>query len=181
MPSKQNMHPSRKFLIENLLRNAYSPVSSSSVHQLAGISELEAQTPDTLVSWEIEVETSSESSESDSDSNTSGKERGVDDEDIVDIFLRKDLDVTLFPRITKSVSTMKFLSILAGAVENVWCIVIFLAYCASNFNLEPCLELLDNIRDVDSFIRHIQSYQEFANFLEISALRGLKQTNLHML
>ncbi len=175
------MHTSRNLLIQNLLRNAYSPVSSSSVHQLAGISELEAQTPETLVSWELEFETSSESSVSDSDRNTSATERGADDEDIVDIFLRKDLDVTLFPWITKSVSTMKFLSFLAEAVENVWCIVIFLAYCASNFNQEPCLEPLDNTRDVDSFKTHIQSYQEFANFLEMFALGGLKQTNLHML
>ena len=141
----QLAHPSTNFLVENLLKNDDTPVSSSNVHQSAGFSESQAPKPDNLVSSESEFETSSDCSEpSDSDNEQPSEESSLaNDEDIVDLFRKKDLDVDLFPEIVKRLSAMKdfFQSDInfkrrqskmsdVTWAKNVERIVIFFAYCA---------------------------------------------------
>ena len=166
----QLAHPSTNFLVENLLKND-TPVSSSHLHQSAGFSESQAPKPDNLASSESEFEPSSDCSEhSDSGSEQSSEESSLaNDEDIVDLFRKKDLDVDLFPEIIKHLSAMKdfFQSDInfkrrqskmsdVTWAKNVERLVIFFAYCARNLNLEPCLELVDNLKVVESFIKHIK-------------------------
>jgi len=173
MPPKTSS-PSTNFLVENLLN--LSPQSSPHLDEtVAGFSETQERIETRSVSSASECEPS-DYSDSDGNSESSGEEICEQNDDIIELFRKRDVDVDSIPSLIKRFTEMKdfFQSDLnfkrrqSKMSDATWRkyaerIVIFLAYCARNLHLGLSLELVGDMRVVESFIQHIKRSRRVKN------------------
>ena len=173
MPPKTSS-PSTNFLVENLLN--LSPQSSPHLDEtVAGFSETQERIETRSVSSASECEPS-DYSDSDGNSESSGEEICEQNDDTIELFRKRDVDVDSIPSLIKRFTEMKdfFQSDLnfkrrqskmsdVTWRKNAERIVIFLAYCARNLHLGLSLELVGDMRVVESFIQHIKRSRRVKN------------------
>ena len=177
MPPKKHGFSS-SFLVENLL-NAACPESLAVEKPLTGFSDSQEQME--IVDRQISSDSEPELSDfSPSDSNlesSSGEESGGEqDNDIVELFKKKNLDIDSFPGVVKRLSEMKeFFQTdfnskrRQSKISDVtWAktlerLVIFLAYCSRTLERDMRLELVEDMNIVESFIKHIKQSRRVKN------------------
>ena len=174
-PKKHGL--STSFLVENLL-NA-SPGSLAVEKPLTGFSDSQEQMQivDRQISSDSEPELSdSLASESSLESSSGEESDGDQDENVVEVLKKKNLDIDSFPSVVKRLSEMKefFQSDLnskrrqSKLSDVTWAktlerLAIFLAYCSRTLKRDVRLELVENLGIVESFIKHMKQSRRVKN------------------
>ena len=175
-PKKHGL--STNLLVENILNAC--PERLAVDKPLTGFSELQKQTIDAEISSESELDQLSNSSESDFGhfaESSSEQESGDEiDNDIVQLFQKKDLDKVPFPSVVERLSEMKefFRSDLnskrrrSKMSDLTWSktlerLVIFLAYCSHTLKRDIRLDSVENMAIVEAFIKHIKHTRHVKN------------------
>ena len=177
MPPKKH-ELSTNFLVENLLNACPTSLAVEKSLPRTEFSDSQEQIVQEEISsdWEPELSDSSASDSTFSES-SSGEEESVEEhEDIVELFKKKDLDISAFPSVVKRLSEMKefFQSDFnskrrqSKISDMTWAktlerLMIFLAYCSRTLKRDIRLELVENMDIVESFIKHIKKKRRVKN------------------
>ena len=170
-PKKQGL--SSSFLVENLLNAC--PERLAVEKPLTGFSDSQEQIE--IVDRQISSDSEPELSDFSASESSSGEESDREqDDDIVELFRKKNLDVDSFPNAVKRLSEMKefFQSDFnskrrQSKISDVtWAktlerLVIFLAYCSRTLKRDIRLELVEDMNIVESFIKHIKQSRRVKN------------------
>lgn len=176
-PKKHGL--STNFLVENLL-NACPTSQLAVASPSTGFSDSQEQ----IVHEQIQSDSDSEpelgdSSASDSnfESSSSGEDSdGEQDDAIVEVFQKKNLDIASFPGVVTRLSEMKefFQSDFnskrrqSKISDMTWSktlerLVIFLAYCSRMLKRDIRLELVEDMVIVESFVKHLKKNRRVKN------------------
>ena len=172
MPPKKHALSS-SFLVENLLNAC--PERLAVEKPLTGFSDSQEQME--VVDRQISSDSETELSDFSASESSSGEESDREqDDDIVELFRKKNLDVDSFPNAVKRLSEMKefFQSDFnskrrQSKISDVtWAktlerLVIFLAYCSRTLKRDIRLELVEDMNIVESFIKHIKQSRRVKN------------------
>ena len=170
-PKKQGL--SSSFLVENLLNAC--PERLAVEKPLTGFSDSQEQIE--IVHRQISSDSEPELSDFSASESSSGEESDREqDDDIVELFRKKNLDIDSFPSAVKRLSEMKefFQSDFnskrrQSKISDVtWAktlerLVIFLAYCSRTLKRDIRLELVEDMNIVESFIKHIKQSRRVKN------------------
>ena len=170
-PKKQGL--SSSFLVENLLNAC--PERLAVEKPLTGFSDSQEQIE--IVDRQISSDSEPELSDFSASESSSGEESDREqDDDIVELFRKKNLDIDSFPSAVKRLSEMKefFQSDFnskrrQSKISDVtWAktlerLVIFLAYCSRTLKRDIRLELVEDMNIVESFIKHIKQSRRVKN------------------
>ena len=175
-PKKHGL--STNFLVENLL-NACPTNQLAFQKPSTGFSDSQEQIVHEQISSDSDSEPElSDSSASDSNlESSSGEESGGEqDDDIIELFKKKDLDIDSFPGVVKRLREMKefFQSDYnskrrqSKISDMTWSktlerLVIFLAYCSRTLKRDIRLELVEDMDIVESFIKHLKKNRRVKN------------------
>ena len=172
MPPKKHALSS-SFLVENLLNAC--PERLAVEKPLTGFSDSQEQIE--IVDRQISSDSEPELSDFSASESSSGEESDREqDDDIVELFRKKNLDVDSFPNAVKRLSEMKefFQSDFnskrrQSKISDVtWAktlerLVFFLAYCSRTLKRDIRLELVEDMNIVESFIKHIKQSRRVKN------------------
>ena len=170
-PKKQGL--SSSFLVENLLNAC--PERLAVEKPLTGFSDSQEQIE--IVDRQISSDSEPELSDFSASESSSGEESDREqDDDIVELFRKKNLDIDSFPSAVKRLSEMKefFQSDFnskrrQSKISDVtWAktlerLVFFLAYCSRTLKRDIRLELVEDMNIVESFIKHIKQSRRVKN------------------
>ena len=170
-PKKHGL--SSSFLVENLLNAC--PERLAVEKPLTGFSDSQEQME--VVDRQISSDSETELSDFSASESSSGEESDREqDDDIVELFRKKNLDIDSFPSAVKRLSEMKefFQSDFnskrrQSKISDVtWAktlerLVIFLAYCSRTLKRDIRLELVEDMNIVESFIKHIKQSRRVKN------------------
>ena len=170
-PKKHGL--SSSFLVENLLNAC--PERLAVEKPLTGFSDSQEQIE--IVDRQISSDSEPELSDFSASESSSGEESDREqDDDIVELFRKKNLDIDSFPSAVKRLSEMKefFQSDFnskrrQSKISDVtWAktlerLVIFLAYCSRTLKRDIRLELVEDMNIVESFIKHIKQSRRVKN------------------
>lgn len=181
--NESNSRLSTNFLVENLLKPAPQTKANSQANcdrAEAGCAKNKRELADDISSdSDSEMSELNGSPDTDSSCDNSADETGDQaqpENTIVELIKKKNLDEASFGNVIQSLGEMKeffqsdinFKRRQPKMSDSTWSknlerLVIFLAYCVNRLKLDPCLQLVENMNVVDSFIKYIKQARRVKN------------------